>query len=81
MSDTGAKKESKLKKRRACWGKMVKGSQVESGGGGCRDCMLKGSGGGVWVFLGLDEGPLLRTVKAAVPLWESLLLLPFSKFI
>lgn len=74
--EANEKKESRLKKRRACWGKMVKGNQAESG---CEDCMLRGSDGGVWEFLRVVEGPLPRTVEAAVPVWECLLLLPFFK--
>lgn len=46
-SETAGKKGSILKKRRACWGKTVKGNQAESGGGGWEDCLLRGSGGGV----------------------------------
>lgn len=62
---------SKLKKRRACGG--VKGNRVEeSGGGGCRDCMLRRSGGGVWGFLRLDEGPLPCIEEVAEHVWESL---------
>lgn len=77
--EANEKKDSRLKKRRACWGKMVKGNQTESGGGGCEGCMLGGSGGRVWEFLRVVEGPLPRTVEAAVPVWECLLLLPFFK--
>lgn len=45
-SETNAEKENILKTKRACWGKMVRGNQAESGGGGCGDCMLGGRGGG-----------------------------------
>lgn len=80
-SETNVENESRLVKRRARWGKMVKGNQAESGGGGCGDCMLKGSGGGVWGFLREAGGSLSRTVEGAVLVWEYLLLLPFFKFI
>ena len=60
---------------------MVKGDQAESGGGGCGDCMLKGSGGGLWGFLRVVEVPLPRIADAAVPVRACLLLLPFFKFI
>ena len=56
---------------------MVKGDQAESGGGGCGDCMLKGSGGGLWGFLRGAEVPLRRIAEAAVPVRECLLLVPF----
>lgn len=46
-SETNAEKENILKTKRACWGKMVRGNQAESGGGGCGDCMLGGRGGGI----------------------------------
>lgn len=34
-SETNAERESILKTKRACLGKLVKGNQAESGGGGC----------------------------------------------